>query len=167
MDDHRQFHTFRGYQMQNLEHTDLTPSMEDYLEMIYRECLQHGYARINQLAEQLHVRASSTTKTVQKLAKLELVQYEKYGIIQLTQKGGKLGAFLLHRHKITEAFLKKLGLEETLLQDTEMIEHQMSRELVYSLEIFLLFLQKRSDIMPDFQEFKKTYPLFQPQKPLQ
>ncbi len=37
-----------------------------------------------------------------------MVDYEKYGIIQLTGGEGKsLGKFLLNRHNIIEEFLKK------------------------------------------------------------
>ena len=37
-----QFHTYRGYQKIKQEKTRLTPSMEDYLEMIYRHCKGRG-----------------------------------------------------------------------------------------------------------------------------
>ncbi|HBM75724.1 MAG TPA: DtxR family transcriptional regulator, partial [Clostridiaceae bacterium] len=47
----------------------LTSSMEDYLEMIYRNSLEAGSMRINTLSELLNVRPSSTTKMVQKLTK--------------------------------------------------------------------------------------------------
>lgn len=134
----------------------LTPSMEDYLEMIYRNCLLEGHVRMNQLAEQLHVRTSSTTKIVQKLALLDLVDYEKYGIIQLTEKGKKLGEFLLHRHKVIESFLEKIGVHENLLKDTEMIEHQVSIDLLENIEIFNHFLAHRPDIIEDFHLFRQT-----------
>ena len=61
--------------MLNSEDKILTSSLEDYLEMIYRICLEDGYARINQLADKLNVRPSSTTKVVQKLCELKLVDY--------------------------------------------------------------------------------------------
>ncbi len=68
--------------------------MEDYLEMIYRICRKEGYARINQLAEKLNVRPSSATRTVQRLNSLGMVDYERYGIIQLTGEGKRIGKFL-------------------------------------------------------------------------
>ena len=68
MKTNKEFHTVRGYQMLSSESKVLTSSMEDYLEMIYRIYLDDGYARINQLADKLNVRPSSTT--VQKLYEL-------------------------------------------------------------------------------------------------
>ena len=77
----KEFHTFRGYEMIKKNKDHLTPSMEDYLEMIYRHCQEGGYVRINQLAEKLNVKASSASKTVSKLAEMGYLDYEKYGII--------------------------------------------------------------------------------------
>jgi DtxR family Mn-dependent transcriptional regulator len=122
----RGFYTVRGYQMLNAENKTLTSSMEDYLEMICRTCREEGYVRVNQLAEMLNVRPSSTTKVIQKLNALGLVDYQKYGIIQPTEEGKAIGDFLLKRHEIIEEFLGILGIEETRLKDTEMIEHDVS-----------------------------------------
>lgn len=150
------FHTFRGYQLRSQTHQPLTPSMEDYLEMIYRNCLNEGHARISHLAGQLNVRASSTTKIVQKLAELGFLQYRPYGIVQLTKQGTRAGSFLLHRHKVLQEFLQNLGLTDTLLQDTEMLEHHISLPLLESLEAFLLFLKEQPDFLEDFTAFRQS-----------
>jgi len=60
--DNKQFHTFRGYEIIKKDEDHLTPSMEDYLEMIYRNCQEEGYVRVNQLADQLNVKASPFPK---------------------------------------------------------------------------------------------------------
>ena len=130
-----EFYTVRGYEMINAEKKLLTSSMEDYLEMIYRISKRDGYVRMNQLAKKLNVRPSSATKIIQKLSSLGMVDYEKYGVIQLTEEGKKLGRFLLKRHNIIEEFLKQLGIEETLLKETEMIEHHISFNTLQSIHI--------------------------------
>lgn len=81
----REFYTLKGYQLQN--GGDITESMEDYLEMICRHIQENGYIRINFLAEQLHVRPSSASKMVGKLREMDLVTFEKYGLIVPTGKG--------------------------------------------------------------------------------
>ncbi|WP_242876035.1 metal-dependent transcriptional regulator [Cellulosilyticum sp. I15G10I2] len=155
MKEVKEFHTVRGYQMLNSEQKLLTSSMEDYLEMIYRICIKEGYIRINQLALKLNVRPSSTTKIVQKLKHLGLIEYQKYAIIQLTDEGQKIGQFLLKRHEIIEAFLRKLGIEETLLKDTEMMEHDMSLNTVKSLDLFNKFLEDNPEIIEQYKMFKE------------
>lgn len=149
-----EFHTVRGYQMLNAENKVLTSSMEDYLEMIYRICLGEGYVRVNQLAERLNVRPSSTTKVVLKLKELGLVGYQKYGIIQPTREGKVIGEFLLERHKIIEEFLKNLGIEDTRLKDTEMIEHDVSLSTLQNIYILNAFLSENLDVKERYEIFK-------------
>lgn len=157
MKKNKEFHTVRGYQMLNSDNKSITPSMEDYLEMIYRICLEDGYARINQLAKKLNVRPPSTTKVIQKLSLLGLVNYEKYGIIRLTSDGKSLGNFLLKRHRIIEKFLKNLGIKETLLKDTEMIEHDISLNTLKSFYIFNNFLSNNPDVVEIYNAFKEKH----------
>lgn len=149
-----EFYTVRGYEMINAEKKLLTSGMEDYLEMIYRICTKEGYARINQLAEKLNVRPSSATKTVQRLNKLGMVDYQRYGIIQLTKEGKRIGRFLLKRHNIIEEFLKNIGIENTRLKDTEMIEHSISLSALQKIYILNQFLLNNPDIIRRFESFK-------------
>jgi len=100
------FYTVRGYQILNSENKLLTPAMEDYLEMIYRTCKGDDFIRVKQLADRLNVRPSSVTKIVQRLYKLGLVDYQRYGMIRLTVEGRTIGDFLLRRHRIVEQLLK-------------------------------------------------------------
>ncbi|HKM39165.1 MAG TPA: hypothetical protein VJ036_02745 [bacterium] len=101
MDAGQNFYTFRGYHLRNKKHQGiLTPSMEDYLEMIYRLSKQVGHTRILELASSLNVQPPSASSMVQKLADHDWVQYEKYSLIRLTTKGRERGAYLLQRHHI-------------------------------------------------------------------
>ncbi|MCR1898957.1 DtxR family transcriptional regulator [Irregularibacter muris] len=153
----REFHTVRGYQMLNVEDKLLTSSMEDYLEMIYRVCQKDGYIRVNELAEKLNVRPSSSTNMVKKLRELELVDYQKYGIIQLTKEGKEIGGFLLKRHQIIEKFLKNLGIRKTLLKDTEMIEHDVSLTTLESMYVMNQFLEDNPDVLDKYIAFKEDF----------
>lgn len=154
MNNEREFRTVRGYQILDAESKALTASMEDYLEMIYRTCGEEGYARVNRLAERLNVRPSSTTKVIKKLKDLGLVNYQKYGVIKLTEKGKALGSFLLKRHEVIEEFLKILGVEETRLKDTEMIEHDVSLSTLRGLYTLNRFLRETPDVMKQYEAFR-------------
>lgn len=155
--NNKRFHTFRGYEMIKKNKDHLTPSMEDYLEMIYRNCQSEGYARINQLAEQLNVKAPSASKTVSKLSAMGYLDYEKYGIIQLTPKGEMAGAFLLDRHETVETFLKHIGVQDTLLLETELIEHYLSIDTVKNIKILNDFLASFPEVLENLQQFKAAY----------
>ncbi len=149
------FHTVRGYQLLAQEDKLLTPAMEDYLEMIYRNIHETGYMRINTLSEMLHVKPSSATKMVQKLTELELLDYKKYGIIFLTGRGKEIGEFLLKRHNIIEKFLSCIGTDDDLLTETELIEHNISSNTLRNIDMLNRFLEMHPDIICEFESFKK------------
>ena len=152
MGKNQEFRTVRGYQNLKKDKKVLTSSMEDYMEMIYRSCIKDGYIRINTLAELLNVQAPSASKVVKKLSDLGLIIYEKYGIIQLAEKGAELGKFLLNRHITVETFLKNLGIKNTLM-DTEMIEHNLSMDTYKRLDSFNKFIEKNPDVLKKFKKF--------------
>lgn len=157
MVSNKEFHTFRGYEIIKKNKKHLTPSMEDYLEMIYRNCQAEGYVRINQLAEKLNVKASSASKTVSKLAEIGYLNYEKYGIIRLTTKGETMGALLLDRHETVEEFLRYIGVQDTILLETELIEHYLSMDTVKNIEILNEFFRNSPEVLKKLQHFKANY----------
>ncbi|MFS0751462.1 transcriptional regulator MntR [Oceanobacillus sp. 1P07AA] len=104
-----------------------TPSMEDYIEIIYNLIESKGYARVSAIAEALDVHPSSVTKMVQKLDKDQYLDYEKYRGFVLTSKGKKIGERLVFRHELLEEFLEIIGVnDENIYEDVEGIEHHLS-----------------------------------------
>ncbi|MDY0405598.1 transcriptional regulator MntR [Virgibacillus sp. 179-BFC.A HS] len=104
-----------------------TPSMEDYIELIYNLIDKKGYARVSDIAETLEVHPSSVTKMVQKLDKDAYLNYEKYRGFVLTEKGKQIGERLVFRHELLEQFLEIIGVdEENIYRDVEGIEHHLS-----------------------------------------
>ncbi len=155
MEKEDNFHTVRGYEIIDKRQKVLTHSMEDYLEMIYRNSLQDGYTRINELSESLNVQAPSATKMVQKLYKIGLLHYKKYGIILLTEEGKALGRFLYKRHITIEDFLNLIGVKDNLLMNTELIEHSVSNHTLIKIEYLILFFQHHPDLLNSYHEFIK------------
>lgn len=155
MGEPSQFHTVRGYQLSEQNKKLLTPAMEDYLEMLYRNILKDGYMRINTLSENLNVAAPSATKMVQRLTLLGLVDYKKHGLIYLTEQGKDIGSYLLQRHNIIELFLKNIGVKEDLLIETELVEHNISANTLQKINNFNSFLEHNSDIVKKYELFSQ------------
>jgi len=78
---------------------------------------------------------------VQKLSEKGFVEYKRYGIITLTEKGKALGEFLLKRHNIIEKFLRSIGISDNLLIETELIEHNLSVDTLRSIDELNSFLK--------------------------
>ncbi|MGI5970404.1 MAG: metal-dependent transcriptional regulator [Oscillospiraceae bacterium] len=134
------FHTLKGYQAS--EQAELTPAMEDYLEMICR-LLQHSKAaRIGEIAYRLNVRPSSVTKMIQQLKAAGYVNFERYGHIMLTDKGRQAGDYLLYRHDVLQRFLCMLNNSEDELEQVEKIEHFINRETVENLDRLIADMEK-------------------------
>jgi len=147
------FFTFREYMKKDSDL--LTPSMEDYLEMICRLSRKHGFTRINDLAAALNVQPPSATRMVQKLAEAGYLEYERYGIILLNGKGAEMGAMLLQRHQVVESFLRLLGLSENVLEETEKIEHTLGAKTLDCLADFVAFCEARPHVVDEFLAFRK------------
>lgn len=154
MPTEKEYHTVRGYQL--ISKNTLTSAMEDYLEMIYKHILEKGYCRINNLSKELNVMPSSATKMVQKLSEMGLLAYKRYGIILPTEMGNRVGNILLKRHVIIEEFLSNIGLNDNILTETELIEHNIGNETLENIQMFNEFLSENPDIMTKFEEFKNT-----------
>lgn len=152
----KDFHTVKGYEMINAANKLLTPSMEDYLEMIYRCSLKNTYIRLNQVAQMLNVKDSSASKMMQKLGSLSLIKYQRYGLIVLTDKGTEIGAFLYERHNIIETFLKNLSQRNDVLTETELMEHVIKSETVEDLKIFNNFLKQNPAIHQKYLTFRNN-----------
>ena len=105
----------------------MTKSLEDYLEEIHVLILQKGRARVRDVALDLHVKMPSVVKAITELKKLELVNQEPYGDIELTVKGRRLAANVLGRHNLIKAFLVKLNVPDEIVDnDACLMEHILS-----------------------------------------
>ncbi|SFL35065.1 iron (metal) dependent repressor, DtxR family [Paenibacillus sp. 1_12] len=133
-----------------------TPSMEDYLERIYKLIDEKGYARVSDIAEGLEVHPSSVTKMIQKLDKDNYLVYEKYRGLILTPKGQKMGKRLVARHDLLEQFLTLIGVsEDTIYKDVEGIEHHLSWDSITCIETLIEYFHRDPKRSEDLMKLKK------------
>ena len=100
----QEFYTVRGYQLLEQHRAHLTPSLEDYLEMICRRIQEDGSVKAVALAEWLNVQPPSVSRMLRRLAQLQLVEHgfsrETVGYLS------KLTWFLKEHEEEYAAFLK-------------------------------------------------------------
>jgi Mn-dependent DtxR family transcriptional regulator len=149
------FHTVRGYELLHSHSRTLTPAMEDYLEMIYRDA-GGGHMRMGELAERLNVKSSSATKMLQRLGMLGLIDYKRYGIVELTAAGRDIGAYLLLRHRTVERFLSDIGITANLLVETELIEHSLSAGTLKRMDALSRFFEACPEVRAAFAAFREA-----------
>ena len=119
--------------------TMISPSLEDYLEVILDLNDRNELVRVTDLAEKLSVAKSSVNQAVTKLTDLNLLRHEKYGPLELTQQGAEEAQKIRERHKILKHFfINVLGVEQRIAEeDACHIEHFISPVTMERLIVFL------------------------------
>ena len=124
--------------------TSLSENWEDYLERIHELIEAKGYARVADIAQQLHIAPASVTAMVQKMAKAGLLNYERYRGLSLTPTGEAAALGIRHRHRVLTAFLTVLGIPaDVVARDVEGLEHHLSSVSVEKIETLLHRLRPR------------------------
>lgn len=148
----QEYHTFYDYMKQ----ANLTASEEDYIEMIYRLAQPNKIEiRVNELATSLNIKSSSVTKMIKKLNEKNLIIYERYGKIRLTNEGWKVAHYLYQRHHLIYQFLQEIGVQQDLLDETEKMEHTVGQETLQCLNKLIDFFIRFPQIREQFHQFKK------------
>lgn len=120
--------------------TILTPSLEDYLEELYRFSLCTDTVRVTDLSIKLGVSLPSVTKALHKLKDGQYISYERYGEITLTEKGNKLGDFLVKRNQLLKEFLILIKTDCDIEAEAEAMEHYLSEATIRSIQAIVTFL---------------------------
>lgn len=94
---------------------------------------------VNRLAEYLGVKPATVSDMVRKLKAKDLVHYERYGKVSLTEEGRFSGMMVIRRHRLWETFLQqKLSFSwDEVHELAEDLEHIHSKKLIDRLDEFL------------------------------
>lgn len=125
----------------------LTISSEEYLNAIYTLSLQTSSVRITDIANYLNVQKSSVNTAINNLKEEELIHYEKYKEITLTEKGLSCAKYIYKRHEVFKKFLNEiLKVDETLAdKESEQLAHCVSCHTMAKLETFICELLKNKE----------------------
>lgn len=116
-------------QRHNLNHQ----AIEDYLKTIY--VLSEGSAEervsTSRIAEARDVKPASVTNMIQRLARLNLVDYEKHNGVKLTANGRQIALEVIRHHRLIELYLiEALGFEwDEVHEQADILEHVISEKL--------------------------------------
>jgi DtxR family Mn-dependent transcriptional regulator len=132
----------------------LSPAEENYLKAIYALQYDQGSPiSTNLISEKICTKASSVTDMLKKLSAKNLVDYQKYQGVFLTDQGMKHALKVLRKHRLWEFFLvEKLNYKwEEVHVIAEQLEHINSESLVDNLDAFLGYpkFDPHGDPIPD------------------
>lgn len=122
--------------------SEVTTSEENYIKVIYHLSLVSPKGvNTNAIAGMLDTKASSVTDMLKKLSEKELVAYQKYQGVTLTEKGFYSAKMIVRKHRLWEVFLvDKLNFSwDEVHEIAEELEHIKSEKLINKLDEFLGF----------------------------
>lgn len=120
----------------------LTPSLEDYLEEIYRFSLTLDTVRVTDISKKLRVALPSVTKALYKLRDENYIEYERYGEIQLTAQGKEFGYYLVTRNQLLQEFLSLIGSKCNFAAEAEAMEHYLSSATIDAIRTLVEFMKE-------------------------
>jgi DtxR family Mn-dependent transcriptional regulator len=151
----------------------MTTSEENYLKVIYHlSQVSPKGVNTNAIAGMLETKASSVTDMLKKLSDKDLVSYQKYQGVTLTEKGFLSAKMIVRKHRLWEVFLvDKLQFSwDEVHEIAEELEHIQSMALIDKLDAFLGYpdFDPHGDPIPNRQgEIKKTVKLLLSEAELQ
>ena len=93
----------------------ISKSLEEYLKTMYVLKKQNGNIRVTDIANKMNCSKSGVNKAINNLKENNLINYEVYGTIELTEAGEDLAKKILETYDIVYLFFKEvLNLDDEL-----------------------------------------------------
>lgn len=107
------------------DRTQLTPSLEDYLEAILQLERKNRVARVKDIAAKLGVQMPSVSGALKSLKNKGMIDYEKNSFINLTEEGMEIAVKVYEKHKLLVSFFQNVLLldEESATEAGCKVEH--------------------------------------------
>ena len=119
--------------------TGLTSNMEDYMEAITMLADKNKVVRVKDIAKKLDIKMPSVTAALLKLKEMKLIEYEKYGYIELTNEGKDIADRVYNKHHCLSLFFKEILCLNHEDSDTEAckVEHALAENTCVQLHKFV------------------------------
>lgn len=122
---------------------EISETTENYLKRILWLFNSKNEAKVSEIAKLMGRSLSSTTEAMQRLAKDNFINYERYGKIELTEKGKKVATKINDAYRILAHFLELLGIpKDTAHEDACSMEHAISTNTIDIIAKFVDFIEK-------------------------
>ncbi|WP_283636870.1 metal-dependent transcriptional regulator [Aquaticitalea lipolytica] len=118
----------------------MSVAIENFVKAIYKNDMQdNNDTKPGNIAKKLGISNAAATDMAKKLATKDLLHYEKYQALQLTEKGTKMALNVVRKHRLWEALLFKMfdmSLHE-IHREAELLEHETSDFLANKISEYL------------------------------
>ena len=136
------------------ESNEISHSVAHHLAAIGELTIQHGYARVSDVARHLQITRGSASLTLKALRQKNYVLEDENKFLRLSPEGKKLVDGILAKRKIVRTFLNDvLKIDERQAEiDACKVEHLLSEETTDTLLRFLEHLLSDQEVPRSFRE---------------
>ena len=122
--------------------SELSESMENYLEVILALEKETKVARAKDIADRLQVQRGAVTGALKNLGEKGLINYEPYSFITLTPTGKRIARDITHRHHVLKDFLLNvLQIDSRAAEDNACrMEHAIDKKTIERLILFIEYI---------------------------
>ena len=119
----------------------MTLTEENYLKALFHLSLENEEISVLDLSKSLNIKMPTVNSMVKKLSAKELISYEKYKPLTLTQGGKRAAGLIIRKHRLVEMFLvEHLGFGwDEVHEIAEQIEHIKSQRFFDRIDQLLDF----------------------------
>ncbi|MDX1278065.1 metal-dependent transcriptional regulator [Oceanihabitans sediminis] len=118
----------------------MSVAIENFVKAIYKNGKHDDNdTKPGNIAKKLGISNAAATDMAKSLANKNLINYEKYKALELTEEGEKLALKVIRKHRLWEAFLYKtleMSLHE-IHREAEFLEHETSDFLADKISEYL------------------------------
>ena len=118
----------------------MSVAVENFVKAIYKnDKHKSNNTKPGNIAKKLGISNAAATDMAKKLAVKDLLHYEKYQALRLTEKGTQMALNVVRKHRLWESLLFKmfdLSLHD-IHREAELLEHQTSDFLAEQISAYL------------------------------
>ena len=117
----------------------MTPSLENYIEVLYELNGEFGQVRVTDLAQRIGIAKASVNQAVASLVRLGYAVHDRYGPVELTERGADYARGLQKRHSVLKTFFSDILNVDADIADKDacIIEHVISQATIAKLTDYL------------------------------
>ncbi len=130
----------------------ITNSQEEYLKTIYILKTTEKQVRVTDISKRLNCSKPSVNRALNCLKDEDLILYEAYGNIEITEKGIEVAKSIVKKQDILKLFLTQmLGVdEETAKIEATNMKHAISEDTISKLENYIIKTLGLEDLKCNF-----------------
>lgn len=132
----------------------LTHSQEEYIKAIYILEKNNNKVRVTDIAKKLNITKPSVNKAIKLLKEMELLNYETYGDITLTEHGENLAKNVIKKHDILKMFLiEVLEIDEVQAdEEAKSMKYAISEDTAKKLDKYISKIMNLGDLDCGYDE---------------